>query len=97
MVKFIETKFPKKVNVSEQNNIMDDFFVIPYPGFTLSVFLVSLHCYYYYYQNLGMGVLKTWDTKITGVTQGLMVGAFFYKGRLGGVKSWGGVRTEAFL
>ena len=97
MVKFIETKFRKKINVSEQNNIMDDFFCYPLARFYTFSVLVSLYYYYYNYQNLGMGVLKTWDTKITGVIQGLMIGAFFYKGRLGGVKSWGGVRTEAFL
>ena len=32
--------------------------------------------------------------EITGVTQGLMVGTFFYKGRLGRVKSW--VRRPSF-
>ena len=82
MVKFIETKFRKKMNVSEQNNVIDDFFVIPYP-------VLHVQCFWYPYIIIITTKIWVWgdsklgDTKITGVTQGLMVEAFSYKGRLG--------------
>ena len=62
---------------------MDDFFVIPYP-------VLHVQCFWYPYIII-ITTTKIWvwgdsklgDTKITGVTQGLMVGAFSDKKRLG--------------